>query len=124
MHLHHGGLFAVSIPNPELMKNLPARSEAEVEDEFNHPETGNPVQVSSGWRRMKDTFNLVWIYDHLLPDGTVERHTVETAHHLIPADTYLDEIQTAGMKVTDLYGDFDHSPFNGDSPYLICVVTF
>ena len=122
-HLKLGGIFAVSIPNPELLRGLPKREEAEVEDEFTHPQTGHPVQVSSSWQRTKNNFSVTWIYDHLLPDGKVERLTVETTHHIIPAQTYLDEIRSAGMKVTATYGDFDHSAYRADSPYLICLAT-
>ncbi len=122
-HLKPGGLFAVSVPNPELIRDLPARSEEEVEDEFSHPQTGNPVQVSSAWRRTKEIFEVTWIYDHLLPDGRVERLAVETVHQLISTGAYLDEIQRVGMKVTATYGDFDHSEFRGDSPYLIYLAT-
>jgi SAM-dependent methyltransferase len=122
-HLISSGLFAVSIPNPESMKDLPERAEAEIEDEFIHPQTRNPVQVSSSWMRTKHTLNVTWIYDQLLQDGKVDRLTVETAHQIIPADTYVDEIQSAGMKITGTYGEFDRSVYRKDSPYLICVAT-
>jgi hypothetical protein len=102
---------------------MPARSDAEFEDEFIHPQTGNPVQVSSSWRRTKHTFTVTWIYDHLLPDGMVERQTVETTHQMTQADTYMQEIRSAGMKVTGIYGDFDHTAYTADSPHLILVAT-
>ncbi len=120
-HLKPGGLFAVSIPNPETLANLPVRSTPELEDEFLHPQTGNPVQVSSSWHRTKHTFHLTWTYDHLFPDGRVERFTAETVHQVLPADGYLDEIRSAGLEVIEVYGDFDRSRYQEDSPYLICV---
>jgi SAM-dependent methyltransferase len=122
-HLKPGGVFAVSMPNSETLLNLPARSEAEVEDEFTHPQTGNPVQVSSSWRRTKATFKMTWIYDHLLPDGRVQRFTVENTQQMLPADTYMEEIRRVGMKVTGVYGDFDRSAYRADSPQLLCVAT-
>jgi SAM-dependent methyltransferase len=120
-HVKHGGLFAVSIPNPETLANLPAHSSNELEDEFLHPETGNPVQVSSSWRRTRDTFQVTWTYDHLFPDGRVERFTAETVHQVLPADDYLDEILNAGLEIIQVYGDFNRSQYQVDSPYLICV---
>lgn len=120
-HLKREGLFAVSIPNPKILTDSPARSEAELEDEFLHPDTGNPVQVSNSWRRMKGTFQVTWTYDHLLPDGRVDRFTAQTVHQLLQADGYLDEIRSAGLVVNDVYGDFDRSPYLDDSPYLIWV---
>ena len=122
-HLIPGGTFAVSIPNPEMMRNLPTHSEEQIEDEFILPQTGNPVQVSSAWSRTKDTFKVTWIYDHLLPDGRVERYSVETIHQISPVPTYLDEIRSLGMEVSGVYGDYDHSAYRQDSPYWICVAT-
>ncbi len=122
-HLRSGGIFAVSVPNPQILLRSPARSAAEVEDEFIHPQTGNPVQVTSSWRRTKHTFNVTWIYDHLLPDGTVERMTVETAHQMIPADAYLEDIRGAGLIVTEIYGDFDRSGYTANSPHMIILAT-
>ena len=123
MCLLPGGVFALSMPNPRALSGLPALSEAELEDEFLHPQTGNPVQVSSAWVRTNQTFNVTWIYDHLMPDGKVERFTAETIHQLIPADAYLGEIRRVGMKLSGVYGDFDRSEYRGDSPYLICIAT-
>jgi len=122
-HLRSGGIFAVSVPNPQQLMRSPARSAAEFEDEFIHPQTGNPIQVNSSWRRTKRTFTVTWIYDHLLPDGTVERLTVETAHQLIPADTYLEDIRSAGLTITGVYGDFDRSAYTANSPHLIILAT-
>ncbi len=123
-HLEPGGIFAVSVPNPQVLIHAPAWSEAELEDEFVHPQTGNPVQVNSSWRRMKHTFTVTWNYDHLLPNGIVERQTVEIAHQIISVDTYLDELRHAGLTLTGTYGDFDRSAFTPDSPALILLATY
>ena len=122
-NLSDGGIFAVCLPNPELLFRLPVQSAAELEDEFIHPYTGNPVQVSSSWRRTKRTFHLKWIYDHLLPDGTVDRRVVNILQHIPPLKTYLSEIEDAGLMVRALYGDFDRSPFIENSPQLIILAS-
>ncbi len=122
-HLQLGGIFAVSMPNPEVLERLPARSEPELEDELIHPRTGNPVQVSSAWRRTKHTFVVTWIYDQLMPDGAVERVSVETAHQRCSAQSYLDDIQEAGLRVLDQYGDFDRSGYSPHAPNLIILAT-
>ncbi len=116
-----GGVFALSIPNPATLRSLPARSEAELEDKFYHPQTGNPVQVSSSWLRNKRNFRLTWYYDHLQPDGTVERHEISTLHHLISLEAYISEIQEVRMVVTHIYGDFDRSEYGENSPH--CIIT-
>ncbi|HEX9090209.1 MAG TPA: class I SAM-dependent methyltransferase [Anaerolineales bacterium] len=121
MCLLPGGVFALGMPNPRSLSRLPARSEAELEDEFLHPQTGNPVQVSSSWQRTKHTFIVTWYYDHLLPDGLVERLVSKTVHQIAPLDTYIFEINHAGFSVTQIYGDFEHSKYTEDSPH--CIIT-
>jgi len=120
-HLKQGGIFAVSIPNPGTLADLPARSASQLEDEFLHPQTGNPVQVSSSWQRTRDNFQLTWIYDHLFPDGNVERFTAQSIQQVLPAKIYLDEIHGSGLEVTGVYGDFNRSPYEENSAYLISV---
>jgi SAM-dependent methyltransferase len=121
-HLVKEGIFAVSIPNPQLFVNLPNQSNAELEDEFFHPETGNPVQVSSSWHRRKNTFYLAWIYDHIYPDGAVDRQVVNAIQQIVPLKTYVNEIESAGLKVAQYFGDFDQSVYTENSPELILLI--
>jgi SAM-dependent methyltransferase len=118
-HLDPGGLFAASIPNPALLRRQPKHSEAEVEDDFIHPLTGNPVQVSTGWERAGQVFHLEWLYDQLLPDGRVERLSVQVEHDLAPMEVHQAEIEAAGLQWEGEFGDYDGSPYRPDSPYLI-----
>jgi SAM-dependent methyltransferase len=118
-HLLPGGLFAASLPNPALLTKLPAYSEPEVEETFPHPLDGEPVQVSSAWKRTARFFTLFWHYDHLLPDGQIERLSAQTRHHLDPAQTYLEELRHAGFEVVELFGDFQGVPYTEDAPNLI-----
>jgi SAM-dependent methyltransferase len=118
-HLQPNGLFVFSIPNPQLLRSLPARSEAQLEDEFILPETGNPLQVSSSWHKTKRSLTITWTYDQLLPDGRVERSILETVHQLATVEKYLDEISSTGMRVMGLVGDYDRSEYRQDSPSLI-----
>jgi hypothetical protein len=60
-----------------------------------------------------------WHYDHLLPDGTVERITIETHHTLTGVEGYLEEAEAAGLHAVELFGDYDRSQYTPDSPYLI-----
>lgn len=119
--LRRGGKFAVALPNPIQLRRLPRVSEPEVEDIFAHPLDGEPVQVSSAWERTSQYFLLSWIYDHLLPDGRVERHTAQVRHTLASPEIYLVEMEQVGLQVLDRLGDFDGSPYEPDSPNLIFV---
>jgi SAM-dependent methyltransferase len=118
-HMDKEGLFSFSIPNPSLLTRLPEQGESELEELFEYPGDGEPVQVSSAWVRNSELFRLRWYYDHLLPDGKVNRHTVQVKHWIVPPQTYIDEMQTLGLKVVEWYGDFDLSPYTNRSPSLI-----
>lgn len=118
-HLSPNGLFVASVPNPLLLHDLPASSEADVEESFEHPLSGNPVQVSSGWERNEAHFTVSWYYDHLLPDGTMERLREDAVHHLSSTQDYLEELHTAGLHTEVIWGNFDHSAYVPESEYLI-----
>jgi SAM-dependent methyltransferase len=120
-HLAEGGLFAASIPNPAILAKLPEIGESEMEDIFYHPVDGEPVQVSSSWKRTPEKFILDWHYDHLLSDGTVERISMKTFHELHSVQAYSQQVLEAGLKVETSYGDFDRSPYNSQSPYFILI---
>jgi hypothetical protein len=114
-------LFAASLPNPAILSSLPRRAEAEIEEVFPHPTDGEPVQVSNTWRRSAHHFTNTWHYDHLLPDGRVERFTAQIRHTLLPAEGYAEEYHQAGLRIQALYGDFDQSPYTLASPHLIIL---
>lgn len=120
-HLLPGGLFAASLPNPAVTRHLPRNADPEVEETFPHPLDGEPVQVSSAWERTSHHFIIHWHYDHLLPDGRVERQSAQARHYLTSTETYLEELSATSMKVMHLYGDFDRSAYTSVSPYLILV---
>ncbi len=120
-HLHPGGMFAASMPNPILLGKLPRQAELEVEDVFPHPEHGEPVQVSSAWVRSNRQMTITWLYDCLLADGSVERIQYQVLQNIIPVDTIIDEFHSAGLRVIGRYGDFDGSAFTDESADLILV---
>jgi SAM-dependent methyltransferase len=122
-HLVPGGKFAVSLPNPHIWHQLPSQLDIEYEEEFILPKTGNPVQVSSSWRRKRSTFTVTWIYDQLFPDGNVERVSMESVHFRNPIETYLDEIKAVGLNQIVAYGDYDGSPYQVDSTRLILLAS-
>jgi SAM-dependent methyltransferase len=122
-HLKPGGIFSASIPNPDYLLGLPKTARREIEDVILHPVDGEPVQVSSAWRRTPDQFVISWTYDHLLPDGTVERFAYQVNQNILPVKELLSEFCAAGLKVTDIYGDFEGSSLSVDSLYLVIVTT-
>lgn len=120
-HLDPHGVFAMSIPNPEILASLEASDQPEIETTFPHPKTGDPVQVSCDWKRLPGMISMNWYYDHLRPDGHVERFMTSTSHYLAKKSEYVDEIQSAGFSIQSIYGDFDYEPYDADSPNLILI---
>lgn len=120
-HLAPGGQFAASLPNPEWLRSLPRVSPAELEEIFPHPLDGEPVQVSSAWRRTRREFILDWYYDHLQPDGLVERLTVQLRHQLTAVADYVAELHAAGFEAVQTLGGYDRSPLTADAPDLILL---
>ena len=120
-HLRPGGLFAASLPNPTRLAALPAHADPKVEEIFPHPSDGEPVQVSSAWERTAQNFIVTWHYDHLLPDGKVERVTAQASHELVTVEAYLDEMRTVGLEPEVLYGDYAGTPYTANSTYAIIL---
>jgi len=120
-HLRPGGLFAFSVPNPYLLSQLPFHVDSDIEETLIHPLDGNPVQVSSAWHHNASEFTVDWHYDHLLPDGTVNRVTLTQNHFIIHEQSYLNEIEQAGFRHVTCYGDFNFTPYQDTSAYLIMI---
>ena len=120
-HLSPGGAFATSMPNPALLNHLPRRAEPEVEEIFRHPIDGEPVQVSSGWVRNRDSFTVHWHYDHLFPDGTTERLSTQVKHYLTPLEQHRQEFEAAGFNQLNCLGDYDGSEFSPAAAQLILI---
>ena len=121
--LSPGGAFATSLPNPRLLEHLPSSAEPEVEEAFPHPSDGEPVQVSSGWVRSEDRFTVHWHYDHLFPDGKVERLSTQVTHYLTPVEQHRQEIQAAGFSELTCLGDYAGSEFSPIAPQLILLAS-
>ena len=126
-HLRDRGFFAVSVPNPYLInairdQGLPPEDDQESAPEgtFTHPNTGYPVQVSSQLAIHPAGLKWTWIYDHLYPDGRVQRDRCSQIHVYSPVDEYRALFNEGGFSV-HLYGDFKGKSFSKSSPYLIIV---
>ena len=122
-HLQPDGVFAVSMPNPLLLKRLPRYGAPEVEDIFPHPLDGEPVQVSSEWERQHESFTVYWHYDHLLSNGVTERSTAQARHYLLAPQRHQNEFKAAGFNRLSLIGDYDGSAFTPASSQLIILAS-
>jgi SAM-dependent methyltransferase len=120
-HLNPDGAFVTSLPNPQLLKHLPRSAEPEVEEVFAHPVDGEPVQVSSRWERSREIFTVYWHYDHLFPDGKVERLSKTVTHYLTPVEQHRQEFEAAGFSNLTCLGDYDSSEYSPSAPQLILL---
>lgn len=118
-HLENRGIFAVSVPNPVRLLELARKGKPEFEGFFPHPVDKNPVHIFSTWEKNAATVTMYWHYDHLHKDGSVQRTSTSTRHFLTPKNTYINELQDSGFTEVMLYGDYDHSEYEQESPYLI-----
>lgn len=124
--LRTGGLLAVSLPNPrqtlealgELSGTGPFES-PELETVITHPQTGFPVQVSSRLRAGQESLLWDWIYDHLYPNGQVERGVVTVEHFLASGEEILAEVEQVGFRDLNCRGDYAGAEYSESSPYLI-----
>jgi SAM-dependent methyltransferase len=124
-HLAPGGMFSISMPNPEILLDLEECDSVEQETTLVHPTTGNPVEVSSEWSiETEDSgqrlVTFIWHYDHLTPNGGLERVTHATRHWTAPAQTFIEEFENQGWQVK-AFGDFKKNPLALSSPYLILL---
>jgi len=120
-HLRPGGLFAADLPNPSVLSNLPSEGETEFETSFEHPVTGYPVQVNSAWRRAENEAVIIWHYDHLFPDGRIERISQRTKHYIYKLKDYIGGLERAGLQIVSLYGDFQRNEYHPAAAQLILV---
>ncbi|HBX68491.1 MAG TPA: hypothetical protein DEH25_03665 [Chloroflexi bacterium] len=119
--LKPGGVFAVSMPSPNLLRALQTNEDADVEAIFSHPDTGNPVQVSSTWEKQENLVKINWHYDHLLPDGKIERVTASIPHYLATLEDYVTEMISAGFTIQSTYRNFETGSYKPDASYLIII---
>lgn len=120
-HLLPGGLFALSMPNPEMLASLEPFSAFELEDSFPHPQTGHPVEVFSQWEKTPETITFTWRYEHKSPDGAAAQWAT-TRHFLDSSEMVLEELQQAGLHPIHIFGDYQRTPFDPDeATYLIIL---
>jgi len=120
-HLHEGGLFSASLPNPLFLQGLPKNSSLQFEETFFHPVDHDPVEVSSGWSRGAAKFTIHWRYDRLQSDGRVTRYEFSVHHSLDSSEIHLHELKSTGFRSIEFFGGFDRSAYTRDAEYLIII---
>jgi len=122
LNLAPGGIFAISIPNPAVLLELPEYSHPQIEEAFPWIDSDAMMQVSSSWTRTRDLITFTWHYDLLTPDGRSKRYDRSSTHFVDTSEVILSEIEAAGYSIMDLYGVFVRSGFSSRAPYLIMIL--
>ena len=117
-NLPENTVFCVSFVNPELINIMPDSEEPEVEMLIEHPETGQPLQLSAEWESTTDKFIITWHFDELFSDGSVKRISESVEHYKETTQEFVDEFNEAGFEI-ELFGGFEREKYEDESENLI-----
>ena len=116
-----GGSLAFEVPCPWRAEG--STDPTEPLAAFLEPESGNPVQVYAEQRADPEgnRVEVIWRYDELRPDGTVQSCLLPTTFHLRRPEDYSEVLADAGFRSVAFYGDYDLEPLGPESPQFIVV---
>jgi SAM-dependent methyltransferase len=127
-YLKDDGVLIISIPNPQQMEEIIAAlcemdqiEGTDLETVITHPRSGYPVQVSSCIRTAGESLSWDWIYDHLQPNGEVDRAVTTVEHFLVSQEEIMAELEQGGFSDVLCLGDFSGGEYHQSSPYLILI---
>ena len=121
--LETDGLLVMDLPNAAEAFATQDDDGIMWERTFTEPESGHIVMEQSTSRidRAEQMLNVTWIYDELSPDGTVRRTLAPlTLRYVMPGEIHL-LLRLAGLRVVELYGDYDQSAFEDGAPRMIVL---
>lgn len=90
---------------------------------FLDPESGHLImqQSVSTLNRVTQQLHITWIYDEVAADGVLKR----TVAPLILRYVFYSELQLltelCGLMCSEVYGDYDHQPFEDGSPRMLVI---
>jgi SAM-dependent methyltransferase len=123
-HLAPGGLF-VSDLRPLLQSDWEAGASVPLLHDWTRvlPSTGETVVKLRAVRTdgAKQTQHETHFYDHIAADGTLRRVAVEVDLRFTTRYEMEGLLRTAGLEIDQTYGDFDLSPYDETSEYMITV---
>lgn len=119
----NGRLF-LDLANPFLVADTPNDRFVTLEAVVPDPQSGDTIVLTASNRldAAAQQLHVTWLYDASpLTGGPVQRHVAQTDYHyLFPHQLEL-LLSEAGFHLTDLYGDYDHSPFSEDTDRLLLL---
>jgi hypothetical protein len=124
-HLKPGGGLAIDIANAVEMFRVEDTPGLVLERVFGDPQTGQTVMQQSlaSVNRATQVMSLTWIYDRIGPNGAVFRDLIPLQVRYTMASEMRLLLDQAGFADIELYGDYDFSPYDEDSPRLFVIAT-
>jgi SAM-dependent methyltransferase len=124
-HLSDGGVLVIDLPNP-LTLDWEAGTRPIVLDWTRaHPQRGTTVSklVAVEVLQPDQVQRITYWFDEVMGDGALHR-TAGTFNlrYVFPAEARL-LLDAAGLRFSAVYGTYDLSPFDADSPRMIVVAT-
>jgi len=123
-HLARGGLF-VSDQRPWWHQEWDGGSSVPLFHDWTRvlPTTGDTVMKFRSVQadRPRQVQHETHVYDRLAPDGTLRRTITSVDLRFTNRYEMQGLLEAAGLELDQVYGDFDLSPFDDASPYLITI---
>lgn len=121
-HLNQDGLFAFETRNPVLSRLI---ADQNVKKDAGTYIDKDGYQVSSTYRRTYDHRNQLELYTFTNRQRKDETNFVETIEPFTIRYVFPQELESLlyynGFTLEKLYGNFDLSPFQADSPLMVCI---
>lgn len=122
-HLRPGGKLLIDLFNPDLQRLFAVDGLMELAGRWQDEESGAEVlkwcvrKVDPAEQLQETTF----IYEEIFPDGRTQRTLCPfTLRYLWRSEAEL-MVQVAGLRVEEVWGDFDGAPYTGASEHLILI---
>lgn len=123
-HLAPGGLFVCDL-RPLLQSDWEPGASVPLSHDWTRvlPSTGETVVKLRSVRTdgAKQTQHETHFYDRIAADGTLRRVAVEVDLRFTTRYEMEGLLRTAGLEIDQTYGDFDLSPYDETSEYMITV---
>lgn len=122
-HLAPGGTFVAGLASVSSVDWGAADGALRLRETFTDPESGERVMRFDAARAFANELRVerTFVYDRIAGDGSVRRRSDEVSvRYLTPSELRL-LLSEAGLRVSQLYGGHDLSPFDEDSERMIVV---
>jgi ubiquinone/menaquinone biosynthesis C-methylase UbiE len=124
-HLQPKGKLMIDVENPVVTADQSDDELLMLHSKAVEPSTGNHIlQVSSSWvDQQAQVRHFTWIIDSSPRNGgSIRRTVVEYKFHYLFAHQFEGIIDSSGLVLKDLFGEYDSTPYSEESPRLLMVI--